>query len=145
MTPSAEPGPQGIATAALERMSRAFSRRNIEALLATFSAHPSATYAGSEAGEIATGPDAMRDLLGSVLARPASYSFTFHDVRSNALAGQFSGDSVWVLADGTGYETSPNGIVEPFPYRISGVLVHERGGWRWALLAGAEPADAESD
>jgi hypothetical protein len=129
-----------VAVEALQRMSEAFFAQDRAALLESFSAHPSATYAGSEAGETAAGPEALHRLFTEVLARPDRYSFTFSEVRAHAVT-----DAVWVLADGTGVETSPAGVAEPFPYRVSGVLVREAGAWRWALLTGSEPTHAPTD
>ena len=118
-------------------MSAAFASRDMAALLDCFSGGDSATYAGSEAGEIATGASELRDLFGRLLARDASYSFAFPRPRCEPV-----GDAFWLLAEGTGYETGADGAVQPFPYRVTGLLRHERGAWRWVLLAGSEPSGA---
>src|SRR5262249_55287970 len=120
---------------ALDRMSQAFRGGELERLLDCFSDSESATFAGSEAGSIATGTEALRALLGSVLARDVRYSFSFPAPRCEPV-----GDSWWVLADGTGQQIDADGAVEEFPFRVTGLLTHERGAWRWMLLAGSEPA-----
>ena len=122
---------------ALARMSAAFAGRDVEALLDCFSDGDSATYAGSESGEIATGAGELRDLFARLFARHACYSFAFPQPRCEPV-----GDAFWLLAEGTGYETHPDGAVEEFRYRVTGLLRHERGTWRWVLLAGSEPSGA---
>jgi ketosteroid isomerase-like protein len=121
----------------LRTLSDAFRTRDLEKLLLLFSTHPTATYAGSEADEKATGRGAMRHLFTRLFARDATYSFTFPDITYGE-----TGDLVWVLADGTGVETTPSGAAEDFPYRITGILQWEDGRWRWLLLTGAEPTAA---
>jgi hypothetical protein len=125
--------PRSVALRALRAMSICFETRDLEALLESFSAQPSATYAGSELGEVATGRPAIRRLLSSLFHRPAHYSFSFPTVSVHRL-----GECVWVLADGTGRETTPDEVT-PFPYRVCGVLTYEHRQWRWAVLTGAEP------
>jgi ketosteroid isomerase-like protein len=124
----------------LRELSEAFRTRDPEQLLALFSKRPTATYAGSEADEKATGRSAMRHLFTQLLARDATYSFTLPDITCGV-----TGDLVWVLADGTGIETTPSGAAEAFPYRLTGNLVREEGRWRWLLLTGAEPTTAPTD
>jgi hypothetical protein len=125
---------QAISRRALTALSAAFHTQDIDALLAQFTAAPSATYAGSEAGEVATGHGELRLLFAELFARPERYRFTFDDVRAHA-----NDVGVWLLADGHGYETTSDGEETRFPYRISAVLIFEVDGWRWALLSGAEP------
>ena len=141
----ADRGPAGgetdvheIARSALQRLSRAFERNDLEGLLEQFSHEGTATYAGSEKEEIATGAPALRALLGAVLARPERYRFDFPEPLARAL-----GSLIWVLADGTGHEIDGSGAAEAFPYRVSGLLVKEPDGWHWALLSGSEPTGPE--
>jgi hypothetical protein len=123
----------------LRALSEAFRTRDVEQLLLLFSQRPTATYAGSETDEKATGPSAMRQLFTQLLARDAGYSFTFPETTYSGTS-----DLVWVLADGTGVETTPSGAAEAFPYRLTGILAREEGRWRWLLLTGAEPTAAAS-
>jgi|tagenome__1003787_1003787.scaffolds.fasta_scaffold20171992_2 hypothetical protein len=125
---------QAISRGALAALSAAFYAQDGDALLAQFTAAPSATYAGSEAGEVATGHRELRLLFSELFARPERYRFAFDDVRAHA-----SGNGIWLLADGHGYETTSDGEETRFPYRITGVLIFEVDGWRWVLLSGAEP------
>lgn len=118
----------------LADLSAAFQQRDVSRLLACFSCAPTATYAGSEAGESATGEPDLRRLFTSVLGREGAYSFRFPSLRFNEYNG-----SVWVLGEGSGIETRPNRPPEVFAYRVTGVLVLEESRWRWAVLCGAEP------
>jgi hypothetical protein len=130
-----------VARAALASLSTAFHVGDLDALIELFSSHPATTYAGSEMGEIATGTQQLVELFSGLLARPQRYRFEFDDVRAHPL-----GSTVWLLADGHGYESdlsgrraTPHGAEERFPYRISGLLAVESGRWRWILLSGGEP------
>jgi hypothetical protein len=125
--------PTSIACLALATLSSCCETRDLEALLASFSEQPSATYAGSEQGEVATGRAAIRSLLNSLLQREAHYSFSFPSVLASPV-----GQGIWVVAEGTGQEITPEAVT-PFPYRVCGVLRYEHPQWRWVVLTGAEP------
>ncbi len=143
-TSTAEPAAE-IARRALDVLSDAFHARDPAGLLSSFASESGEpTYAGSEEHEIATGREAVRALLHTVLARPQRYRFHFAHVRAHRL-----GPIVHVLADGTGVETavldderSDGTEAHPFPYRIAGTLVQEGGAWRWLLLSASEPVPA---
>jgi|tagenome__1003787_1003787.scaffolds.fasta_scaffold20668090_1 hypothetical protein len=129
-------GPPQVAARALRRMSEGFERKDLPGLLADFSDDESVTYAGSETGEVATGKPALQTLLTTLLDRDVHYSFTFVDIRANAI-----GEAIWVLAEGAGRETAMDGSVEDFPYRVCGLLTPEHHHYRWLLLNGGEPAE----
>lgn len=123
--------------AVLAELSAAFGTRDVERLLNSFSSAPTATYAGSEAGERATGAVALRQLFTRLLTREATYTFHFPEpVYSN------ESGLVWLSVDGHGFEHRPGLAPDPFDYRINGVLRHEGTRWRWLLLAGSEPTPA---
>ncbi len=113
----------------------AFSTRDLTGLLAQFADNPTATYAGSESGETATGRAALRILFDQLFARGPSYHFDF----APPIWSTISQRDVWVLADGTATENRPDREPETFPYRVTGVLTHQRHHWRWQLLTGCEP------
>jgi hypothetical protein len=131
--PSAS-GPEEIARSALSSLSAAFHDRDLDTLVGLFSRSPGATYAGSEAGEIATGGQQLAELFSHLFSRPERYRFTFDDVRACGNVG-----GIWVLADGHGHEAEAGGEETVFPYRLAGVLTGESGRWVWAMLSGAEP------
>jgi len=119
----------------LRALSAAFATRDTEGLLRLFSGTSGVTYAGSEAGEKATGPSELRLLLSDLLARPPAYSFEFRDVTFSEHSGL-----VWLLADGDCTETGEDGERDTFAYRLTGVLAREAGRWRWLVLVGSEPS-----
>lgn len=121
----------------LRALSTAFRARDVEGLLQLFSVSEMVTYAGSEAGEKATGRRGLRGLLTELLARPVAYSFELPDVTFSEHPG-----FVWLVADGGGAETGDDGASAPFPYRLTGVLASEEGQWRWLVLVGSEPSAA---
>jgi len=118
----------------LRALSTAFQTKDTERLLRLFSTTATVTYAGSEAGEKATGPTALRRLLCDLLGRPMAYSFEFRDITFSE-----HNELVWLLADGNGTQTGVDGAKESFPYRVTGILANEHAQWRWLLLAGSEP------
>ena len=126
-----------VVRVALADLSAAFHTRDVERLLDSFSSSPNATYAGSEAGERATGMIELSRLFTRLLSREAAYTFHFPDLLHSK---EF--DLVWLLADGQGFEHRPGLPPDPFDYRITGVLRRERDRWRWLLLAGSEPTPA---
>lgn len=119
---------------ALCALSEAFRARDAACLLELFSTTETVTYAGSEAGERATGLTDLHRLFTTLLSRPVAYSFQFDEITFSE-----RGDTVWVLADGCCTETTDAGGTESFPYRLAGVLTGEDGQWRWEMLACSEP------
>jgi ketosteroid isomerase-like protein len=125
--------------AVLAELSDDFRTRDVQRLLDSFSSSPDATYAGSEAGEHATGAPALRELFTRLLRRQASYTFQFP-----GLVYSESDGIVWLLANGHGFEHHPGQTPHPFTYRVTGVLRRENNHWRWLLLAGSEPTPADT-
>jgi ketosteroid isomerase-like protein len=119
----------------LRALSTAFQTKDAEGLLGLFSTTATATYAGSESGEKATGPTELRRLLSDLLGRPVAYSFEFRDITFSE-----RNELVWLLADGDCIQTGDDGMTETFAYRLTGVLANEGARWRWLLLAGSEPS-----
>jgi hypothetical protein len=100
---------------------------------------PGTTYAESEQGEIAVGPEALRELLERIFDRDESYSWTADRVWSSA-----RGDLHMVMAELAGTVQSDAATADLFPYRLSGVLRVENDASRWLLLHGAEPTTFNS-
>jgi hypothetical protein len=122
----------------LSEFCAAFSAGDVDGILGMFSEAETATYAGSEIGEIAAGPVELRRLFTELFARDAVYSFTFPAVTH----AQIGAGAIWILAEGEGIERRPQAAQVVFAYRIVGILVLERLQWRWALLSGSEPSVA---
>jgi ketosteroid isomerase-like protein len=122
------------ATAAIAALSDAFRRRDLEAAVGCFADDPGAIYAGSEQGEVAVGPEALRELLTRIFERDESYSWTTDHVWSSV-----RGDHLMVMAELTGTVHLSSGGTDCFPYRLSGVLSIDNDGSRWLLCHGAVP------
>jgi uncharacterized protein (TIGR02246 family) len=119
----------------VDRLGRAFLSRDVEGALACFVPDDDITYVGSEAGECATGRDAVRALLTGLFARPAAYTWQATSVTVHSLAG-----GAFVIAEADGAEHTDDGKVEPFPYRITGLLSRRgSGAWLWRAVQGSEP------
>jgi ketosteroid isomerase-like protein len=145
LTPGPGPGPGPGPTPAdprrevvdaLAQLTRAFARRDADALLT--SCTDDVTYLGSEDGEQATGRVEVSELLATVFARSEAYIFNWH----RALIGT-EGRTAWLLANGTGTvrpDASPDSQnPETFTYRLSGVLRQEGERWCWVLIHAGEP------
>jgi ketosteroid isomerase-like protein len=122
------------ATIAIAALSDAFCCRDLEAALACFVDDPGTTYAGSEQGEVAVGPEALRELLTRIFGRDESYSWTVHQLWSSV-----HGDLLMMMAELTGTVHTDSGSADCFSYRLSGVLRIESDGSRWLLCHGAVP------
>ena len=99
--------------------------------LASFTEDPDATLIGSEIGEIAMGPDGLREFLSTLYAQPYRVLFSISE-RKISVAGNVA----WFTAEGT-YRLSTGG--DPAPYRLVGVLERRRDRWLWQLFSGSEP------
>ena len=86
---------------------------------------------GSEPGELAVGPKALRTFFADLYAKPYRVLFSLPERRVSA-----AGNVAWITGEGT-YVLSTGG--EPAPYRLTGVLERRRDRWLWQLFSGSEP------
>ena len=126
---------------AVDRLGEAFLCGEVDAVLEEFATSGHVLYAGSEAGEVAVGHDALRSLLVDLLARDERYCW-----EAGAVHELVDGARVHVVAEAelTVHVPGPDGWrpEERLPYRVSGVLEREAGlaAWRWRVCQGSEPA-----
>ncbi|MGI5247409.1 YybH family protein [Dactylosporangium sp. CA-139066] len=119
----------------VDRLGRAFLARDVEAALACFVPDDDITYVGSEAGESATGREEVRALLAGLFARDEAYTWQATSATVHSLPG-----AAFVIAEADGAEHAPGGAVEPFPYRVTGLLSRRSSGaWLWRAVQGSEP------
>ena len=85
---------------------------------------------GSEPGEIAIGPEALRTFFADLYARPYRVLFSMPERRVSA-----AGNVAWITGEGT-YVLSTGG--EPAPYRLTGILERRRERWLWQVFSGSE-------
>ncbi|MFG2037291.1 YybH family protein [Dactylosporangium sp. NPDC048998] len=125
----------------VDRLGHAFLTRDLEEALACFVPDDDITYAGSEAGESATGREAVRELLSGLFARPSAYTWQATSATVHTLPG-----AAFVIAEADGAEHTADGTIEPFPYRITGLLSRRSSGaWLWRAVQGSEPTSPCSD
>lgn len=127
-----------VAVNAITALSDAFRSRDVEAALACFADDPGTIYAGSEQGEIAVGPEALRELLERIFDREESYSWTTDHLWESQQDNVHT-----VMAELTATVHFNSGASSPFPYRLSGVVRVENDAGRWLLLHGAEPTTGD--
>jgi hypothetical protein len=131
-----------VATALVDDLGKAFKAGDADAVLAQFCGEGEVLYAGSEAGELAVGHQAIRSLLDGLFARDERYSWA-----SDGVLVVPCGTAVSLLADVTllvhpYVDGSPGDAAEQVPYRISGALERVGDVWRWRLCQGSEPTEA---
>jgi len=88
---------------------------------------------GSDLGETAFGRADLRDFLTTIFAEPVTYGWTW----DHPVAGRHD-DVVWFVAVAQ-LILKGEGAPQAIPYRLSGVLVHAGGAWRFALFNGSQP------
>jgi ketosteroid isomerase-like protein len=111
---------------------------DVAAILECF--EPDLVFFGSGGGEEAIGYDGLKAMLETLAPHAEGGTFT---IEWDSLAGERLGD-VGVIS-GVGRVRS-SGSLERFDgtaYRLSGVLVHRGGNWRWKVYHGSEPASWE--
>lgn len=118
----------------VDGLSAAFGARDLTAALDWFVPDDDISYIGSEDGERADGRQAVTQLLGTLFARPAAYSWT---VRHSTVHRH--DDVAFVLVEAAGRERREDGV-DTFPYRVSGLIEQGAGGrWLWRACQGSEP------
>lgn len=115
--------------ASIDALFEALKTNRLDVALACFVPDPDAALIGSEAGEIAIGPEAIRLFLSSLLERPGPCIEISEPVALSA-----SGDTAWFAGDAM-VEVAGMRV----PYRLAGVLVRRENRWLWALFSGSEP------
>ena len=99
--------------------------------LACFTDDPDAALIGSEVGEVAIGPAALRAFFVALYAQPYRVLFELPDRRVS-----LAGNVAWFTGEGT-YRISSGD--DSAPYRLAGVLERRRERWLWQLFSGSEP------
>ncbi len=96
-----------------------------------FTGDEDAMLIGSEPGEIAIGPEALRAFFAALYAKPYRVLFALPERRVSAM-----GAVAWLTGEGT-YRTTTGG--DELPYRLTAVLERRKGVWLWQLFSGSEP------
>lgn len=95
---------------------------------------PDAIGAGSEAADLFSGADGVRQHFATNMAKPHTVRWVW-----DLLETRIEGDTGWFFAQGNAI-VGLRGVDTPVPFRFSGVLSWRDGAWRWRLLHGSEPA-----
>jgi ketosteroid isomerase-like protein len=130
-TDSLAPGP--AIRDLLEQLNQGFARRDVEQVLNLFAPGPETMFIGSEAEEIAAGPEQLRNLLEALFARAESYHWRWGQLHIGA-----AGQAAWVVTQATLVVEGPQPL--ELPYRMTVVL--RRRGTTWLIVHyhGSEPA-----
>lgn len=122
--------------AVLERFFHLVSTRDMR-VLAEFAPGDDVLLVGSDAGEIATGPQEIEAFFTRIFARPPTFSW-----KSRRIHVSQAGDIAWFFADGEMTVESAQGP-EKAPYRISGVLERIGDQWLWRQYHGSNPVTTD--
>jgi len=117
--------------AAVDRFMESVAAKRLDETLAAFSGDPDCALIGSEVGEEAFGPAALKNFFIGMFARPSIFSVTWRSRRAS-----MNGDTAWFSAEVDAHMSTS---VRRGPYRITGVLVRRDGQWLWQLYHGGEP------
>ena len=107
--------------------------------LACFTDDPDAALIGSEVGEVAVGPRALRAFFTALYAQPYRILFALPERRVS-----LAGNVAWFTGEGT---CSSRSLLEAevqraAGVRLAGVLERRRERWLWQLFSGSEPRSA---
>lgn len=117
--------------AVVDRFLKAVAEKKLEEVLAAFSGDPDCALIGSEAGEAALGPAALRSFFVGMFARPATFLVAWRSRRAS-----INGDTAWFSAEVDARMSTSD---RSGSYRMTGILVRRQGRWLWQLYHGAEP------
>jgi ketosteroid isomerase-like protein len=120
----------------LDSLCSAITARDLDATMHLFAPDQDVTLQASEAGTLATGPQALRAFFARLYARPVGFSWEW----SHRLVSA-SGDVAWLFAQGVEVVTEGEHR-HRVPYRLSGVLQRRSDRWVWLQVHGSEPARA---
>jgi ketosteroid isomerase-like protein len=120
----------------LERFFHLVSTRDMR-VLAEFAPGDDVLLVGSDAGEIATGPQEIEAFFTRIFAATSTFSW-----RSRCLTVSQAGDMAWFFADGQMTVENAEGQEER-PYRIAGVLERIGDQWLWRQYHGSEPVPTD--
>jgi ketosteroid isomerase-like protein len=120
----------------LERFFRLVSTRDMR-VLAEFAPGNDVLLVGSDAGEIATGPQEIEAFFRRIFAATSTFSWKARRIHVSQ-----AGDIAWFFADGQMTVESAEGQEER-PYRIAGVLERIGDQWLWRQYHGSEPVPTD--
>ncbi len=118
---------EGEVLSILDRFNDAVSQKDVDTISSLFAPDSDVFLMGSEAEEVATGPDEIRRLLRRTFARPVAYRWDWKWRKVSV-----GGSVACVAADAL--------ITGAHPYRMTVVLEKREGRWLLMQFHGSEPA-----
>lgn len=100
--------------------------------MACFSDDGDVALFGSEQSDTSIGPDAIREHMAEIYARPYRILFDLQPGKVSA-----RGNVAWVTAEGT-YRLST--ADERLPYRLTAIMERQGERWLWRVFSGSSPA-----
>lgn len=125
--------PEAEIIAALHRFGSLLAAHD-PAIIHEFAPDADALLVGSEAGEVASGPDQIGEFFRAILAQPLTIAFDWRETRATV-----AGDQAWLFAAGD-VVLRTEGSERRSAYRLTGVFQRRGGKWLWKHFHGSEPA-----
>ena len=104
------------------------------AIIHEFAPDADALFVGSEADEVASGPDQIAEFFRALLAQPVTIVFEWRETRASV-----AGEQAWLFAAGDAAVRTEDSQ-RRMPYRLTGVFQRRGGKWLWKHFHGSEPS-----
>lgn len=118
---------------ALNRWNTACKNAELDKVMEMFDNSASIMLVGSADGEISKGKDEIREWLSQMFGLAGfSWEMNRTDIDCN-------GKTAWVFMEGKMVVDFHKGGRKVIPYRFTGIIVQEKGIWKWRLFDGSEP------
>lgn len=108
------------------------------AIIHEFATEADVLLVGSEADEVAAGPDQIAQFFQALLAQPVTITFEWRETRAVV-----AGDQAWLFAAGDAVLRTDDGERRS-PYRLTGVFQRRGDKWLWIHFHGSEPTQSHA-
>lgn len=119
--------------AAIEAWNTASAAASTDQMMSLFDDSDNIMLIGSAKGEIYKGKEQIRTWLSQL------YGFAGFSWEMNRMDIDLHGNTAWVFVEGSMVLKFHKGGSRKAPYRFTGILVRNKGAWRWRLFNGSSP------
>jgi ketosteroid isomerase-like protein len=127
-----------FAREAMKALDDVWMSGDVAAILDCF--EPDVVFFGSGDGEEAVGHAGLEAMLGALSPHTEGGTFT---IQWDSLTGERLDDVGLIRGVGRVHSSGTLQKFDGTPYRVTGVLVHRDGAWRWKVYHGSEPGSWE--
>jgi ketosteroid isomerase-like protein len=120
-------------TEALKTWNAAAKSANVEQCMILFDDSEDMMLIGSDKGEVNKGKAQVRELLTRI------FDFASFSWQMDSINIDYNGNTAWVFVEGKMIVDFKKGGTNITPYRFTGILVKNKGKWKWRLFDGSIP------